>query len=129
VSLPRARAATASRFRSAPSTTSSHEAAAATIERVPFVVERTGVSARGSTNSRGEAPASKASIRRASRSPAVIAASPSSALSAIASSISAQQSTRSYPDASAWAIVEVARMTSTTIPSGAAAASAGVKAT
>ena len=52
-------AATASRLRSEPSTTSSHDAAAVTIARVPFVVERISVSARGSRNSRGEAPASK----------------------------------------------------------------------
>jgi hypothetical protein len=39
------------------------------------------------------------------------------------------QKTRSYPPASAWQIVEVARMTSITTPVGAAAASSGVKAT
>jgi hypothetical protein len=40
---------------------------------VPFVVERTSDDARGSTNSRGEAPASNPSIRIAFRSPPTIA--------------------------------------------------------
>ena len=103
-------------------------AAVVRIARVPFVVERISVSARGSRNSRGEAPTSKPSITTASRSPPTTE-SGSEARSARASSISAQQRTRRYPEASACAIVEVARTTSTTMPTGAAADSAGVKAT
>ena len=83
---------------------------------------------RGSRNSRGEAPTSKPSIRTASRSPPTTL-SGSSARSARACSISGTQSTRRYPTASACAIVEVARITSTTIPVGAEAASSGVNAT
>ena len=51
------------------------------------------------------------------------------AASARASSTSAAHQTRSYPLASAWQIVDVARITSITTPVGAAAASSGVKAT
>ncbi len=96
---------------------------------MPFVVVRTSVSAAGvPVNSRGELPKSKPSMRTASRSPPSTA-SPAAAAAARASSTSAQQSTRSYPDATACVIVEVALRTSITIPSGAKTSSAGVKAT
>src|SRR5438105_5945211 len=62
------------------------------------------------------------------RSPASFAG-PSVSASARASSTSAQQRTRPYPEASAWQMVEVARRTSTTIPTGADVSSPGVKAT
>ena len=119
---------TAPRLSRLPIRTSSQRSAAVTIVRVPFVVERISVSAFGSRNSRGEAPTSKPSIRTASRSPPTTL-SGSSARSARACSISGTQSTRRYPDESACAIVEVARITSTTIPVGAEAASSGVNAT
>ncbi len=96
-SSPRARAsaATASRFSSEPE----HDLAAGGRrgDDRPRPVRRREdqrLGPRGSRNSRGDAPASKPSIRCASRSPPVIAVSPSSAFSARASSISAQQRTR-----------------------------------
>ena len=126
---PAAATATASRLRRLPTSTVSAPAAAAErIARVPFVVVRISVSPRGSTYSRGEFPRSKPGMATAFRSPPSTA-SPKLSLSASASSTSAQQSTRRYPDASAWAIVEVARSTSTTIAVGARSASVGVKAT
>jgi hypothetical protein len=115
---------------SEPSRTVPQRPAAARIAAVPFVVERTSVCARGApANSRGEAPTSNPVTLTASRSPPTTAVSPSSLRSAFASSISRQQRTRSYPAASAWAIDEVARTTSTTIPTAAAPAAPGVKAT
>ena len=96
--------------------------------RVPFVVDIASVGVRASRYSRGELPRSNPSILTPSRSPpSVIAAG--STCSARASSTSAAHSTRSYPDASAWQIVDVARITSTTTPVGAAADSSGVNAT
>ena len=68
-------------------------AGAVTIARVPFVVERISVSARGSRNSRGDAPTSNPSTWTAFRSPPT-SESGISARSASASSISAQQRTR-----------------------------------
>src|SRR5690348_4143234 len=65
-------------------------------------------------------------MRTLARSPASATPGPASAR---ASSISPTQTTRSKPDASAWQIVEVARRTSITIPSGAETGSAGVKPT
>ena len=116
---PQVRAGT----RSAPSRT---RAAAVRIVEVPFVVERISVGAAGpAANSRGEAPTSKPSTTTPFRSPPTTASSPSSARSAVASSISRQQSTRSYPAASACAIDEVARITSTTIPTRAASCVGG----
>ena len=86
----------ADRFRSDPTSTVSQRAAAARIAAVPLVVERISVGAFGpSANSRGEAPTSKPSTTTPFRSPPTTAASPSSALSAFASSISRQQRTRS----------------------------------
>jgi hypothetical protein len=119
---------TASRFSSEASSTVPQRFAASRIARVPFVVERTSVRARAARNSRGDEPASKPSTRTASRSPAT-SESGSEARSPRASSISLQQRTRSKPEASACGIVEVARRTSTTIPTGAETSSAGVNAT
>ena len=97
---------------------------------MPFVVVSTSVEPFGApfTNSRGELPKSKPSIFTQSRSPAS-AAPPAAADSSRASSTSPAHRTRSYPPASAWQIVDVARSTSITIPTGADTSSAGVKAT
>src|SRR5262245_37332368 len=87
----RAAAATALRLSRLPSSTSSARAAVSRIVRVPFVVEKMTVEARGSPrNSRGDAPTSKPSIRTAFRSPPS-SPSPSRSRSARASSISRQQ--------------------------------------
>ena len=94
-----------------------------------MVVVRISVSVAGSpSSSRGELPKSKPSMAWSRCSPASFAG-PSLSASARASSTSAQQRTRWYPDARAWQIVEVARSTSTTIPTGAGVCSPGVKAT
>jgi hypothetical protein len=53
----------------------------------------------------------------------------SASRSASACSTSGAEYTRSYPEANAWQIVEVARMTSMTIPVGASPAAVGVNAT
>ncbi len=89
----RAARATASRLSREPTRTRLHRSAAASSSRVPFVVVRTSVSAAGSTNSRGELPKSKPSIRTVFRSPPRTAP-PSAAATARASSTSAQQRTR-----------------------------------
>jgi hypothetical protein len=65
-------------------------------------------------------------MRTLPRSPARATPGPARAR---ASSISPTQITRSQPDASAWQIVEVARSTSITIPSGAETCSSGVNPT
>ena len=92
----RAASATRRRLSSEPSSTTSHSEAAVRIAPVPFVVVRMSVRAFGGpANSRGDAPTSKPSTTIAFRSPPTTASSPSSARSARASSISAQQSTRS----------------------------------
>src|SRR4051812_8291518 len=131
-SPPSARAASASadKLSSEPTSTTSHLDAAVRIARVPFVVVKMSVAAFGpSANSRGDAPTSNPSTTTAFRSPPTTASSPSASRSARASSISAQHNTRSYPAASAWAIDDEARMTSTTTPTCAAASSSGVNAT
>ena len=122
----RVAATTASRLRSDATSTRSQRSAAVTIARVPFVVEMTSVAARGSTYSRGELPRSKPGIRTAFRSP------PSDALAELLAERSrlldlGRAEHPLVPGASAWQIVEVARMTSMTMPVGAAAASSGVK--
>ena len=88
-------AAVAERFASAPTSTMFASAWACSTARVPFVVVSTRTSPSGwpASNSRGELPRWKPSMRTHSRSPARIAPAPISAAAARASSTLPQQMT------------------------------------
>ena len=118
---------TASRLRSEAISTRSQRSAAVTIARVPFVVDIASVGERTVEVLAGRV----AEVEPLDQHAEALASErdSTSAASARASSTSAAHQTRSYPVASAWQIVDVARITSITTPVGAAADSSGVKAT